>query len=283
MSSKGQADLAARREEIMEHIRVVSRRRGPHSTIAIDVLASVLSAKFRVLRKDMVHFLEKSLTATDREELGILSEHRTAEVIEIDALPLKKEGAVQPHVAEEGTFTVEWITLDELRMFRNEFRAEQRRHAKHVYDSMKAVRNAERVSRASESERKREAARMLREEAREIASRAKQDERVAKAAERAAEKLKKQNERIALREARTARKGTKKTKGVRPSKPLGVPVPAQKAQKPQGVSSARGCSQRSAEAEAAAAHGNIGRARRSSVEGLEGRERRKRGELRSHD
>ncbi len=228
MSTKGQADIAARREEIVSHIRVVMRRRGPDSTIALDVLASVLSAKFRALRKDMLRFLEKSLTSAERIELGILSSNRLPEVLDIDSLPEPVEPEPKPEVPDRGTFTVEWITLDELRIIRDESRAQLRMESKLLYDSLKPVRDAERATRAALAVLGREASRLHREEERQRAARAKQEERNNKAAEKEAARLKKKSERIALREARAKRKGAKKTKAAPPAKPLPVSVAAQK-------------------------------------------------------
>lgn len=58
--------LAGMREEILDHIAVLQRRRGLEATIEPDVLAAILAAKFRALVKDMAWFVCHVLTQEDR-------------------------------------------------------------------------------------------------------------------------------------------------------------------------------------------------------------------------
>ena len=123
---EARAVLASRREEIIDHIRILQRRRGRESSFKLSVLSSILSARFGGLAKDMRWFIAKQLTREQRIVFRILNaDDRLEEPKKID-LPVPKK-IRPPKVREEPEFIIEWITVAELKAMHAKSRAEELR------------------------------------------------------------------------------------------------------------------------------------------------------------
>ncbi len=204
-------DLATRREEILWHVEVVLKRRGPDSTIEIDVLCTVLAAKFQVLRADMMSFLVAHLSSSKRISFKTLMKKDVQEKTQridrpvLKLKPLKKQ-------KEEPEFIIEWITVAELREMHAEAAAAKRaekKKARNAVNDARVVLRSLRESETSQSHAQQEAQKAERALARITAAEQQAATRAARTLLRNAEQSVREAERTRKKQEREAQKEKK--------------------------------------------------------------------------
>lgn len=215
MTAAGLTSLADRREEILDYIGRILRRRGPDSTIQIEVLATIVGAKIGAKRKDILRFLIRELAVEDRIRLRILSKKGVLESPKhIDLLIRIKKQPV-----EDAEFVIEWITVRELKEMAAAARAERLRERVQERAAQQAALDVDRSAKEAElaevrarskewyaqRERERDTARETRDRVRKEAQEAKENMRARATQERLAKKEARRAELQLLKQRRAER------------------------------------------------------------------------------